>query len=339
VTEGPLAEPSLDPVLGALSYEVIEMLRWFGQDNSFREIGSRFGCDERTVSRQLLALDEAFEKTQGLHIIYRPRGKNYQLTPEGRIFVAALEPITDATRAAVEAAASSTRRVPVVCTSNCLELFRRLANALPRHSGFDPIPESRRTAEIDLARPPGTDVFLASVLMSTAQNPMPGSLCHCSDRIEALPVSVDPLQLLSVGDLGLGRSVTVRNVIEAGVTLIAPTGGVAWDFLNRSYPDWRRLRPFQHVPATDLDFGLKCLANELIPRAAMVVHGLRPDMLKRYSLEAANVREFAANGPHAMVAVTGIFHMRSAGTLADSEPYEVIWEAAQSVWSERERVI
>jgi len=340
MTEPSPAEAPLDPFLAELSYQVIEMLRSFSRGVLFKDIGTRFQCDERTVPRQLTTLDEAFFKTQQLHIIERPSGRgSYQLTSAGEVLVDLLEPITDATRGAVEAAASSTKRVKVICTSNCLELFRHLSDALPHDRTFDPIPEARRTAEIDLAREADTCIFLASVLMSDVQNAAVGEICACNHRMEVLPIRVDPLQLLAPDDLGFRSRVTVRQVIETGVTLVVPTGGVAWDFLNRSYPDWRRLRPFQHVAATDLDFGLKCLAHKLIPRSAMVVHGLGPDMLKRYSLDNARLLEFDTSNSHGMVAVTGVFHSRVAKSQYDDDPYELLWKAAQSIWAEKERVI
>ena len=117
-------ESSLDPVLGALSYEVIEMLRWFGRGHSFGDIGARFACDERIVARQLVGLDEAFVRTRQLHIIQRSRGKGYQLTRVGQVFIDLLEPITDATRGAVEAAASSIQEQAV-----------RVAVPVPRRAG------------------------------------------------------------------------------------------------------------------------------------------------------------------------------------------------------------
>jgi hypothetical protein len=338
MTEPPTAEP-LDPFIAELSFKSIEMLRSVGRGDSFKEIGAQFDLDERTVSRQLTDLDKAFYKAYQVHILERPSGKgSYQLTPEGEILVDLLEPITDATRGAAEAAASSMKRVKVICTSNCLELFRNLSDALPADRTFDPVPEARRTAEIDLGRPADTGVFLASVLMSGAQRAAVGDVCAFNDRIEALPVKVEPLQLLSSDDLGFRSRVTVRQVIEGGVVLVVPTGGVAWDFLNRSYPDWRRLRSFQHVAATDLDFGLKCLAHKLIPRSAMVVHGLGPEMLKRYSLDDARLLEFDTSS-HGLVAVTGVFHHRAAVSPYDDDPHELLWKAAKSIWGEGERLI
>ena len=339
MTESFKEEPPLDPFLAELSYKSIEMLRFFSRGYSFKDIGTHFGMDERTVSRQLTDLDKAFYQTQNEHILERPSRKgSYQLTPEGEILVDLLEPITDATRGAAEAAASSTKRVKVVCTSNCLQLFRELSDALPSERAFDLVPEARRTAEIDLGQPADTGVFLASVLMSGAQKAKVGDVCAFNDKIEALPVKVEPLQLLSPEDLGFRSRVTVRQIIEAGVTLVVPTGGVAWDFLNMSYPDWRRLRSFQHVAATDLDFGLKCLAHKLIPRSAMIVHGLEPDMLKRYLLDDARLLEFDTNS-HGLVAVTGVFHNRAAESQYDDDPHELIWKTAKSIWGEGERVI
>ena len=341
MTEPPAAEPPLDPFLAELSYPVMVMLTLFSQGDSFKEIGAKVGLDERTVSRQLVKeVDEAYLKTQQEHLIYRPSGRgSYQLTPAGEILIDLLEPIMAATRAAIEAAAGSTKRIKVICTSNCLGFFRQLSDALDPERGFILVPEARRTAEIDLSREAETGVFLASVLMSDAQKAVIGEICPFNERIEVLPVSIDPLQLLSPENLGFRARVTVRQVIQAGVTLVVPTGGVVWDFLNRSDPDWRRLRPFQHVAATDLDFGLKCLAHKLIPRSAMVVHGLEKDLLKRYALDDAPLLEFDPGSSDNMVAVTGVFHNRAAHSRYDHDPYEVLWQTAQSIWGEGERVI
>jgi hypothetical protein len=335
-----MAESSLDPVLSVLSYEVIEMLHWFAKGNSFKEVGAQFGCDERTVSRQLLDLDEAFSKTKQAHLLERPtRGRGYQLSAVGRVFVDLLEPITQATRGAIDAAAASTRFVQVVCTSNCIDYFHQLTDVLPMNRTFDPVPVARRTAEVDLARPLETRVCMSSVLMSRSQNPAVGTVRAWNHYIEMLPLSVDAIYLLSREDLGFRRPISVRQLFDGGVTFITPPGGVVWDFLNNGYPEWRRLRPFQHISATDLDFGLKCLtAINSIPRFAMVVHGLEREFLKRYSLEHARLVEFGNDGSDDMVAVTAVFYSRDDSE-TDGSPYEVIWDAAKALWAEKERLI
>ena len=337
---------ALDPLLAKLSYESIEMLRLFGEIGSFKEVSAQLGRDERTVSRQLIELDSAFWATQQVHILERePQRKNYRLTPAGEVFVSQLEPITEVTRGAISAAASATRRVPVLCTSNCLSYFRELSSSLPASRSFDIIPLPRRTADIDLSftmsrEGTGTEVCLLSALMSSEQDPVVGVVSQWSDRIEVLPLEIDAPRLLTAEDLGFRRPISVREVSEAGVTFLTPPGGVAFEFLNRSFPDWEKLRPFQHIPVPDLDYGLKCLANHLVPRSAMVVHGLDDSVSELYKLDPAYFHEFASTGSHRLLAVTGVFHVRRDFKSGDEiEPDDVIWATAQGRWSEKEHIL
>jgi hypothetical protein len=339
-------DPALDPVLAALSYESIEMLRLFRQEGSFREVSIRFGRDERTVSRQLTEIDNAFWATKQVHIIDREtHRKTYRLTPAGEIFVSRLEAIANATRDAVDVATSATRRVPVLCTSNCLSYFHTLSEALPSDRTFDIVPLPRRTADIDLSFKAaeseyGHRICLVSALMSSEQHPSVGSITQWTDRIEVLPLEFDAPRLLSSDDLGFRRPVTAREVAEAGVTFLTPPGGPAFEFLNRSYPEWEKLRPFQHIAVPDLDYGLKCLANRLVPRSAMVVHGLDETFPRRYNVDPVHFYDFASNGSHKLLAVTGIFHAREEhGVIDKNDPREIIWQTAVGLWSEKEHVL
>lgn len=339
-----MPDSALDPVLTTLSYEVIEMLCVFRDTPSFKDVAAKFNRDERTVSRQLREVDEAFHKTQQVHILDREHGgKNYRLTPAGEDFVRSLMPIGAAMRDAIKAVTTATRRVPVLCTQNCLTRLSTLREALPPRSGFNIIPLPKRSADIDLialATDPDIQVCLASALMSSEQDPEVGVIAQWSDQIEVLPLEISAPQLLAVDNLGLPEAITVRDVVEAGVTFLTPPGGVAWEFLNRNYADWYKLRPFQHSPVPDLDYGLKCLATRAVPRSAMVVHGFDLERRRRTEgLERAYTQDFAVSGgSHQLVAVTGVFRIRQE-TRSAANPYDVIWQTAQDLWSEKERIL
>jgi hypothetical protein len=331
-----MAESTFDPILATLSHEVMEWLRSFRYEQSFKEVAARFGRDERTISQQLLRLDQAFWDTQQVHILERELGrKTYRLTKAGEAFAERLGEVLAATRVAIEAATAATRRIPILCSSNCLIRLRELSDALHTAS-FDIVPENRRTAEIDVgfaqAGPDGDiKICLASALMSSRQNPIVGSITQWTDRVEVLPLRIDPFRLLSVDDLGLSGPPTVRTLVERGVTLLTPRGGVVWEFLNRELPGWWKLRPFQHVPVVDLDGGLKCLASGLVHRSAMVVHGLSQPELEPYGLGHALLRDFSEADEHHL-AVVGVFHVRQHEPDGDDDPYDLIWETAQSLW-------
>jgi hypothetical protein len=335
-----MPDSTLDPILATLTYEMIAMLSSFREERSFKELAARYGRDERTVSRQLLELDQAFWDTQRVHIIERELGRRtYRLTKAGEVFVNGLDPVPEMTRSAINAATALTRRIPILCTSNCLPRLRELSDALPSGRSFDIVPENRRTAEIDLTfDPDGPDrdiqLCLSSALMSSEQHPIVGRVTHWNDRVEVLPLRLDPLTLLSAEDLGFEGQVTVRQVVESGVTFLIPRGGVVWEFLNRGFTGWWKLRPFQDVSVGDLDGGLKCLASGLVPRSAMVVHGLNPDELTSYGFDRVYTYDFAGTGAHLM-AIIGVFRVWREREATELEnPYDLIWKTAQSLWNE-----
>ncbi|MER7007164.1 hypothetical protein ABT297_29565 [Dactylosporangium sp. NPDC000555] len=336
---------NLDPILAALSYEVTEMLRLFREGKSFKDIAQQFGRDERRVSRALLDVDAAFYASQNLHVLEREPGRRtYQLTPTGVALVDGLVRVAETTRGAIDSAAAFAKRVPVLCTSNCLGYLRDLIGKLPSNRSYRVIPDPRRSAEIDLRQPLGdhrTRISLLSTLMRSAQDPQVGRITQWNDEIEVLPLSIDKLRLLTVDDLRLDRNpdeITVHEVVlDARATFLTPNGGASWDFLNRSFPEWRQLRPFQHIEIPDLDYGLKCLAGRLVPNAVMIVHGITDETLKRYGLEDARFHDFAVHGPDHLQAVTGVYHRHSHTDADATDPSSLIWRTAQQLWSEKER--
>lgn len=337
---------ALDPVLAGLSYETIEMLRAFPHYGSFKELALQFHRDERTVSKTLLELDHAFHASKEVHILEREPGrKGYRLTPDGLVFVSLLEQVTSAARSAVDGV-TSTNRIRIPCTSNCLSYFHKLREALPPTRSFDLVPLPRRSAELDrgLAERSSADrgrypIWLSSALMSADQRPAKGDVCSINEDIEVLPLELDRMKALANEDLGLSNSTSVRELIESGITLLVPSGGAAWQFLNRSYRDWYVLRPFQHIDVPHLDYGLKCLANRLVPRSAMVVHGVEVP-IPGVRLDTPRLYEFNEVGAHQYVAATGVFRDKSvlsepSGT---TEPFEIIWRTATEHLPEGERL-
>jgi hypothetical protein len=333
----------MDPILAALTSENTEWLRSFRYEGSFKDLSARFARDERTISQQLQRLDQAFWESRQVRILRR-EGRTYHLTRAGEVFVDWLETVARDTRIAIDAAAAATRHVPVLCSSNCFLRLRELSDAL-RGASFDIVPANRRSAEIDLnftEASPDRDIKISfcSALMSSEQQPVVGTVTQWSDRVEVLPLQIDNFQVISTVDLGIRGSVTVRKLVGEGVTFLMPRGGVVWEFLNREYPGWWRLRPFQHVPMVDLDAGLKCLGSGLPGRYAMVVHGLSRAALEPYGLSRTYMQDLSPESAAHLMAVIGIFHMRQheENTVSEQrDPYELIWETAQSLWARGEQ--
>jgi hypothetical protein len=335
-----MTEPPMDPILSALTLENIEWLRSFRFEGSFKDLSARFARDERTISQQLQRLDQAFWDSRQVRLLRR-EGRAYQLTRAGEVFVDWLETVAQDTRIAIDAAAAATRHVPVLCSSTCFQQLRELSDAL-RSASFDIVPANRRSAEIDLnftETSPDRDIKVSfcSALMSSEQHPAIGVVTQWSDRVEVLPLRIDHFQIISSVDLGVRGPVTVRKLIGEGVTFLMPRGGVVWEFLNREYPGWWRLRPFQHVPVVDLDAGLKCLGSGLPGRYAMVVHGLDRAALEPYGLGRAYVQDLATEDRVDLMAVIGVFHLRQYEVEEQKDQYELIWETVQSLWAGREQ--
>lgn len=331
-----MAELPMDPILAALTAENMEWLRSFRYEGSFKDLSARFARDERTISQQLQRLDQAFWESRQVRILRR-EGRAYQLTRAGEVFVDWLETVAHDTRIAIDAAAAATRHVPVLCSSNCFSRLRELSDAL-RGASFDVVPANRRSADIDLnftEASPDRDIKVSfcSALMSSEQQPAVGVVTQWSDRVEVLPLRIDHFQVISNSDLGIRGPVTARKLIGEGVTFLMPRGGVVWEFFNREYPGWWHLRPFQHVPMVDLDAGLKCLGSGLPGRYAMVVHGLSEAVLEPYGLSRAYAQDFATEGAVRLMAVIGVFHQRQHEVSEQRDPYELIWETAQSLWA------
>lgn len=333
-----MPESPLDPILAALTYENMEWLRSFRSEHSFKDVAAHFDRDERTISQQLQRLNQAFWDSKQIRILDR-EGRTYHLTRAGEAFVNRLEEVAHHARIAIDGAAAATRHVPVLVSSNCFIRLRELSDAL-RDASFGIEPANRRTADIDLnfaQASPDRDikVCFCSALMSSAQSPVVGVVSRWTDRVEVLPLQIDQFQLLCTVDLGLRGPVTVREVIGNGVTFLTPRGGVVWEFLDREYPSWWRLRPFQHVPMVDLDAGLKCLGSGLPGRYAMVVHGVTRSTLEPYGLAEAFMYDFAADSDQLM-AVIGAFHVRQHDLSEQEDPYELIWKTVQVLWAGRE---
>jgi DNA-binding transcriptional LysR family regulator len=334
-----MTESPLDPIVAALTCENIEWLRSFRFEGSFKDVAARFGRDERTISQQLQRLDQAFWDGKQVRILARD-GRTYHLTKAGKAFVDLLEDVVQRTRIAIDGAAAATRHVPVLCSSNCFSRLRELSDAL-HGASFGIVPVNRRSAEIDMTfsdANPDRDirVGLCSSLMSSAQHPAVGTVTQWSDSVEVLPLQIDGFRLLCTADLGIRGPVTARGVIADGITVLMPHGGVVWEFFNREYPGWWRLRPFQHVPVVDRDAGLNCLGSGLPGRYAMVVHGLDRAALVPYELGQASMYDFASDGPDQLMAVVGIFHTRQREQDEQEDPYEQIWKAAQWLWTRKE---
>ena len=336
-----MAESTLDPILAGLSYEVIEWLQSFRAERSFKDVAARFGRDERTVSQTLQKLDQAFWDSRGVHILDRELGrKTYRLTKPGEAFADGLEPAQNGIRGAIDAAIAVAHSVRVLCSSNWFMRLGELSDAMPKGS-FGITPDNRRTAEIDLSFPetdPDRDIKIrcTSALMSSRQNLEVGVESRLSDRVEVLPLRIDPFQLLSVDDLALDEPVTVRGLVDAGITFIMPRGGVVWEFLDREFPGWWRLRPAQHVSVVDLDAGLKCMASSLGRRKAMVVHGLGAYDLESHGLKHAYMYDFAGADSDQLVAVIGVFHERQQNFSEQEDKYNLVWKTALKLWAKKE---
>lgn len=287
----------------------------------------------------LLEIDQAFHRTKDVHILHQPPGrKAYRLTAEGEVFVNLLEQVTAAARSAVDGVTATSAKVPMPCTSNCLTYFRKLRDALPPRVPFDIVPLPRRTAELDAASDEGLRIngrsqhplWLSSALMSDDQHPVRGEVIPINEDVEVLALDLEHLRLLSNEDLKLPNPVTVREVIQTGITILVPTGGPAWQFLQRSYRDWHILRPFQHVAVPDLDYGLKCLGNNLVPGSAMVVHGLELPF-HGARLDTPYFYDFADSTSAHYLAVTGVFRDKSVLSPTDDEVFDVIWRTARNL--------
>ncbi|WP_299056444.1 hypothetical protein [uncultured Nocardioides sp.] len=331
----------LDQVLRRCDYETLELLAAFSRTPTFSEASSTVTVTERTAKTKLLELSRVFETGRHTPLLKPLNGRRWELTPAGQELARQAAELNAALRSAVESVEGG-HKVRVVTTSNCCRALVGLMSDLEDETDFTISPWLLRTMDVDFSHPDFSDVefgFFSQLMPADKATPT-DKVIELPDQSQMIVIKREPIQLLAPANVPLPkRPVSVREILQNDLTMCVPSGGVAWDYMQKGWPGWERIRYRQHFHITDLDAGLEVLRTGLAGRrAAMIVHGLgRIDETKsrlarlddNYVLKDVGL----VDNDRQFVAVTGIFR----ADRADRRPQRVaiaerIWEAAKCRW-------
>lgn len=278
--------------------------------------------DERynSLKAQLHALDRWFSKTLSVDLVSRRADKRYELTPQGRAVAAHVARFEETLRDMIDASGSPEVRVNVPCTSDCLDHFVAVRDAMAAGEDGDGLSRMEvafyAVASADFA--PFSPERVVTPVLSFGSLYSRGVRLDLPPDVDQLILDEQPIVAISNDpDVDWPAEASVKELLKLRPRILMPTGGVVWRFMDdfAGSKQWR-LDHGTHMPVHDLHFGLRALSTQAEPRAVMLVHGIQHDLGKgdkRYppleNLSVIRLTDSYAGGPRA---VTGLFHSPQA---------------------------
>jgi hypothetical protein len=224
------------------------------------------------------------------HELFVSIGGRYELTFQGEKLAAEYPAVTEWIATLIDEHRSIRHIYEVPCTSNALKDFATLRAALPANRDFDLRPRPIRTSELqiygeELASRERVNRRYAfafgSILVDNEQIKELDKPLRIFDNADVIARRVEPLFLLGSDQIYVVEPVDIQTLLNNDVIILMPEGGVVWRFLQELAGDWQLRKPSQWIEIPHLEYGIKMLANRLVDRAAMVVHGDREEFESR----------------------------------------------------------
>lgn len=293
-----------------------------------------------SVKAQLHALNRWSENNLRVSLVSRSSDGRYELTPAGKAVAAYVVKLEATLRDMIDASGSPEVRVNIPCTSNCLEPFVQVRDAMADDGddgdlarmevAFYDVP-SAAFGPFDERRVITPVLSFGSLYCRQERLDIPGD-------VDQLILDEDPIVAISNDpEMRWPEECTVQDLLNMTPKILMPAGGLVWSFVNDYADD--KLWPLingTHVPVHDLHFGLRALSVRAEHRAVMLVHGIEEDLRRkdeRYpmleDLQVIRLKESHSMGPRA---VTGLFYNRRAAAQRDRKfqrACERFWAAAR----------
>lgn len=296
-----------------------------------------------SVKAQVVALDKWFTENLKVPLISRHQNNRYELTPAGVSVAAHVSEIETVLRDIIDSSGSPWVRVNIPCTSDCLDNFALVRDALPSEADRGSAKPSTMEVALYAVASADFDPFkedrpIAPVLSF-------GPLYCRGDRPD-VPPEVDYLVLDEQPIVAITNDTSVEwphvtsvpDLLSLRPRILMPTGGVVWQFMNEfaGSRNWAIVNS-THMPVHDLHFGLQAMASQAVPRGVMLVHGIQGALLdgdKRYPrlAHAKEIRFSECCGEEGPRAVTALYYNRRASAQRVkrfSEACELYWETAK----------
>lgn len=276
----------VDLLVSGLSLEQIKLFHLFQKTHSLKAVAAKVHLSPNTVRDRMAAASKLFLQVFN-HELFVTTGGRYQLTAQGEKLAGEYPAVTEWIAGLIDEHRSVRRTYEVPCASNVLSDFATLRAALPTDREFDLVPKPVRTSELQIygeelashERVGRRHPFaFGSILVDHEQinGPLDKPL-RIFDNADVVVRRVEPLFLFGSDQIHVVEPVDVLTLLNTDVTILMPAGGVVWRLLQELACDWQLRRPSQWIEIPYLEYGIKMLANRLVDRAAMVVHGTRQD--------------------------------------------------------------
>jgi DNA-binding transcriptional LysR family regulator len=332
----------LDPALRTFSYESLEMLILFEEHGTFARVAQIVGSQERAVRRQLHAMTDEVAGRTGTVIIREKNQRRSELTAAGKELVNHARRITTEMKIAVRSVEGG-QVIPLITTSNGCKFVAELAEQ-DRFMRSDRDPKYRiaptlvHSSEITFdSIPEDVEFALFSKLVATTVVPIEIGIETPIEGGWMLPLKVDDLMVLTNHPLPGPPYPRPAEIIDAGVTLCSPAGGVAWDFVQKDWPNWHLMRDRQYFHVPNLFGGVQVLESGLAGgNAAMIVHGLTRSDPRLHAIDNP-VLDPLHNDPqnNNWKAVTALFR---AERPSSGPAHDLVWKHAKDLWAPSEGI-
>jgi len=335
------ADPIVDSLLRDLKLSQIRAVRLLYLHGSLTRAAHKSGEPINSLKAQLEVVDRWFKGHLDAPIYESKPNGQVELTDNGEELGRRYPRLEAFFQDVFDGLTSSTVNVRIPCTSDCIEFLAQCIRRMPPGTR-EIIPFSILTAEFNpffSGEPRRPVLSLGPMLCKHSKLDVP-------DYVEYIELSNDPIVAIANENLNAQTGYrlvpdpcSVDDLLEAGVRIVMPEGGVVWDFMNEHAPsrNWG-LQQGRHLKVHDLSYGLKTLSAGAVRRGVMLVHGvdrLLEDQSEKYpKFERFHRYELAESTRDSGRAITALFYNTRAAKQrapAFAEACEEFFEIAKSI--------
>lgn len=323
---------------------------------SIRQAADLLGIPDRTLTRTMLTLNEAYHAVTGQNLIENAGGRvGYRLTEDGADFAVDAGEVMSNMSSLVDDLTVSKGRLNAPTTKACLPMLDQLNITLrSRGAAVWLDPHLHRTSDIHRPRERETAGPYAFYSIGWPQKGSEPYSAYQQLRLdngaELIILRAEPFRLLAPRGLreemglGPGQPVSINRLLRERWKLLVPDGGAVYDFLDYNTPGWARIgRPPKDV--LDLQAGLMCLPLSIYQRnhqrrsggGVMIVHNEKIDYPDHYQLFPID------QGDRPCWALTGLFRDKQqlpSISVAQRRRWNLVWRIATTeLWTQPDRPV
>lgn len=270
----PLDVDRMKKIISTWDFEQVWMYNLYDSSGSFMEVARETNRSANSVRDRMLAANRSFESIFSQPLMTCKKGR-YELTQHGQLVGRFYYELAENVCRALDSIANTRITYTVPCVTTLMDYFYEFRALIPDDAGFDLRVQGTRTADLQIHNelPASSRIAFGCILGGQRQNDADGTGIELGSgsTVRLFVLRSEPLYLLAKRSLRFGRNPDINDVLDRGVTILMPSNGVAWEYMQQNASHWHIRRPYQHRPIPYRDSGLQQLRHE--ENAAMVIHG------------------------------------------------------------------